>query len=274
LQVNFVKSARFSAAERVAVASYLEIHRAVGYKAGYKTTERCGPLGTHRPISRRNIQQPQLGMTRLLADYRVFWKEFRQNFHTTGAVLPSGRSLAMALSRYVRDTPGPRRVLEVGPGTGAVTTHIAAPLGPNDRLDLVELNDRFVQHLRERFATEPALRAIADRARVLHQRVEDLPEGESYDLIISGLPLNNFSVADVEQILVVLRRLLRRGGTLSFFEYIGVRPARALFSGAAERARLRGISRSLRRLLGEHEIRRDWVWSNVPPAWVHHVRWP
>ena len=61
--------------------------------------------------------------------------------------------------------------------------------------------------------------------------MEDLPADEPYDLIISGLPLNNFSVADVERILEVMHRLLRPGGTLSFFEYIAIRPARALVSG-------------------------------------------
>ena len=38
----------------------------------------------------------------------------------------------------------------VGPGTGSVTRRIAARLGPEDRLDLVELNETFVQRLRHR----------------------------------------------------------------------------------------------------------------------------
>jgi hypothetical protein len=61
---------------------------------------------------------------------------------------------------------------------------------------------------------------------------------------------------------------------LSFFEYIAIRPARALVSGPADRARMRGIGQALDRLLIPHEIRRDWIWPNVPPAWVHHVRLP
>ena len=28
----------------------------------------------------------------------------------------------------------------------------------------------------------------------------------------------------------------------------------------------------MRAVLDPHEIRRDAVWLNVPPAWVHHVR--
>jgi phospholipid N-methyltransferase len=211
-------------------------------------------------------------MTRLLHDHRVFWREFRQQFHTTGAVMPSGRFLGRALARYVGKQPAGQRILEVGPGTGAVTSQIVRKLGPNDRLDLVELNQQFVDRLKERFDTEPAFQAVAGQTRILHQSVESLSQDEPYDLIVSGLPLNNFSVADVKTILAVLVRLLPSGGMLSFFQYIAIRPARALVSGPAERARLRGIGEALAELLGPHEIRRDWVWPNIPPAWVHHVR--
>jgi phosphatidylethanolamine/phosphatidyl-N-methylethanolamine N-methyltransferase len=187
--------------------------------------------------------------------------------------LPSGRHLATTLARFVAEkSDRSRRILEVGPGTGAVTGHIIAGMGPADRIDLVELNDSFVEQLRRRFQNEPAFLAVADRARVLHCPVEDLPRGERYDLIVSGLPLNNFAAADVERILAALADLLAPGGTLSFFEYIAVRRARALVSGRAERARLRGIGKALHATLDGREIRRDAVWLNVPPAWVHHVR--
>ena len=212
-------------------------------------------------------------MRRRLTEHALFFREFLRNFHTTGAVLPSGPSLAAALTRFVADTSAqPRAILEVGPGTGAVTQRIVARMGTADRLDLVELNDAFVERLKRRFQDEPSFEAVADRARVLHCPVEDLPPGDRYDLIISGLPLNNFALADVRRILAVLTSLLAPGGTLSFFEYIAVRSARAIVSGREERARLRGIGEALHAVLDRHEIRRDAVWLNLPPAWVHHVR--
>jgi len=76
----------------------------------------------------------------------------------------------------------------------------------------------------------------------------------------------------VEEILGTLIALLKPGGTLSFFEYMAIRRLRAIVSGPAQRARLRGIGKALGALLREHEIRREWIWPNVPPAWVHHVR--
>ncbi len=212
-------------------------------------------------------------MHRRFTEHTLFFREFLRNFHTTGAILPSGRRLATALARFVSEkSPQPRGILEVGPGTGAVTRRIIAGMGLADHLDLVELNDTFVQQLKHRFENEPAFQAVADRARVLHCPVEDLPHGQRYNLIVSGLPLNNFALADVERILAVLVELLASGGTLSFFEYIAVRPARALVSGRSERARLRGIGKALQTALDGREVRRDAVWLNVPPAWVHHVR--
>jgi phosphatidylethanolamine/phosphatidyl-N-methylethanolamine N-methyltransferase len=213
-------------------------------------------------------------MPRWLHDQRVFWRQFRQQFHTTGAILPSGRYLARALARYVGQDPGGQRVLEVGPGTGAITARIVERMGPLDHFDMVELNAEFVRRLKERFEGEEPFRSAAARSNVLHCPIEELATEHQYDLVISGLPLNNFSVDAVERLLDVMTRLLRPGGTLSFFEYIAIRPARAVVSGREERARLRGIGAALDRLLVPYEIRRDWVWPNVPPAWAHHVRMP
>ena len=226
------------------------------------------------------------------ADYRVFWREFRQQYHITGALLPSGRALSRALARFVRssDKHGDeflqnsntavseklpyvgRRILEVGPGTGAVTGQIIAAMRPTDQLFLVERNDQFVAQMRTRLADDPAFRSVTDRITLIHASVEDLPEDDPYDLIISGLPLNNFAVDTVDAILSKLKRLLAAGGTLSFFEYVAVRKAKSLISPQSERERLRGISKIFDRMLGEYEIDRDLVLMNVTPAWVHHVR--
>ena len=212
-------------------------------------------------------------MTPPFQEYRVFWREFRQHFETTGAVLPSSRFLASALSRYVTECDGkPRRILEVGPGTGAVTKKIVARMTASDRFELVELNESFVANLRERFKSEPDFQRVAAQSEVLHQSVEDLSPAEPYDLIISGLPLNNFSIDLATRLLEALVRLLKPGGTLSFFQYIAVRKARAIVSARGERDRLRGVGRVLDSLLAAGEIRRDWVLANVPPAYAHHVR--
>jgi phosphatidylethanolamine/phosphatidyl-N-methylethanolamine N-methyltransferase len=218
------------------------------------------------------------------ADYRVFLREFRHTFHSTGAVMPSGAALSRALAHFVREAPSPgplpegegaqlgRRILEVGPGTGAVTAHIVEAMQADDRLDLVERNDEFVARLRDRLGNDEALTPYSQRITLHHAGVEALPEDRPYDVIVSGLPLNNFSVPLVEQLLGKLSRLLAPRGTLSFFEYIAIRNVKATLSPRTERERLRGIGRVMDGFLAAHEIRRDRVLANVPPAWVHHVR--
>lgn len=212
------------------------------------------------------------------SDTRTFLREYRTNFKHTGAVLPSGNALGRALTRFVREratddkSAAPRRVLEVGPGTGAVTRHICEQLSASDRVDLCELNASFVDVLRRRLREEPTFSDASSRVEIHHCPVEKLPSGTQYDVIISGLPLNNFEAAEVEHILKLLAGLLKPGGTLSFFQYIGIRKLRAVTSSANDRVRLRGIARAMDDLLERGEFRRDHVWVNVPPAYVHHVR--
>jgi phosphatidylethanolamine/phosphatidyl-N-methylethanolamine N-methyltransferase len=164
-----------------------------------------------------------------------------------------------------------RRILEVGPGTGAVTVQIIDDMRPQDRLVLVERNEQFVAHLRERLSEIHGAQSARDRISLVHAPIEDLPDDEPFDVIVSGLPLNNFAVHSVQQILSKLSRLLAPGGTLSFFEYVAVRRAKSLVCSTADRERLRGIARVLKEFL-RAEVKRDLVLANVPPAWVHHVR--
>lgn len=206
------------------------------------------------------------------ANYRLFWQEFRRTFHSTGAVLPSGPRLCAELAQYVRGEGSQRRILEVGPGTGVATDKIIARLGATDSLDLCELNDRFVEVLRDRLAGEPAWQAVSSRVRIHHKPVEDLDAAEPYDAIVSGLPLNNFDVTVVESILTRLAKLAKPGGTLSFFEYVGVRKAKAPFVSQAERKRLAGVGAAVGDACRNWEFDRRCVLANVPPAWVHHLR--
>lgn len=190
-------------------------------------------------------------------------------------MMPSSRFLADELARFVREGKSANRpawrVLEIGPGTGAVTDSIIAALGPEDTLDLVELNDEFVAHLRHRLATEPAWQAVSSRVRILHQPVELLEGDVPYDRIVSGLPFNNFAVADVERILNAWDRLVAPNARLSYFEYFAIRKVRSLVGNRADRERLRGIGRVTGNLLARRETVRKVVWLNSLPACVHHL---
>jgi phosphatidylethanolamine/phosphatidyl-N-methylethanolamine N-methyltransferase len=209
-----------------------------------------------------------------LSDYQRFLTEFLRNYETTGSLIPSSRTLATALCRHMAGGSGPRRILEAGPGTGAVTGCIIEHMRPDDRLWMVELNAAFAAHLRGAFEQKPEYQAVASRCELIEGSVQQLgPAHEaSFDLVISGLPLNNFSPELVRSVIDAYATMLKPGGVLSFFQYMLVRPARMVVSGGAERTRLKGVGETIGGWLGEREFAREWVWANVPPAWVHHLR--
>ncbi len=209
---------------------------------------------------------------RFWADCGAFLRAFRRNFHTTGAILPSSRFLARALAGAVRGPRGPARILEVGPGTGAVTREIVRRMLPGDRLDAVEINPAFVELLGRRFRQDVLFRDRLDQIELIEGAVEDLLGEEVYDFIISGLPLNNFPVFQVRAIFRTFRRLLRPGGTLSYYEYVWVRQLKTPFVSRQERRRLFRVGRVVDRYIRDYQVGRERILINVPPATVRHLR--
>jgi phospholipid N-methyltransferase len=186
--------------------------------------------------------------------------------------LPSSRFLARALIAELRRPRGPSRILEVGPGTGSVTAQIVRYLLPGDRLDAVEINGHFISVLQRRFDQEWTFWRRRDQFRLIQGAVEQLAGEGVYDYIVSGLPLNNFSHAQVREIFRVYNRLLKPGGTLSYYEYVLIRQLKTPFVNRRERRRLYCVGRVVSDYIRAHQVRREQVFMNVPPAIVRHLR--
>jgi len=210
-------------------------------------------------------------MKQFLGEHFEFFRQYRQRFQTTGAVAPSSRFLARALARPLELHEEACRVLEVGPGTGAVTRRIVRLLKPTDRFDLVELNETFVDVLKRRFADEPEFSSVADRSTVHQCPIQEYRSEAPYQFIVCGLPFNNLPAETVREIFGAFFELLAPGGVLSYFEYMYMRPMRKVVSNRAGRERLEALEQVLHEYLGRHRFRRDWVFVNFPPAWVQHL---
>jgi phospholipid N-methyltransferase len=209
---------------------------------------------------------------RFFKECAAFFREFRRQFRTTGAILPSSRFLARALVYQLRLARPAARILEVGPGTGSVTRAIARHMLADDRLDAVEINERFVAHLERSVDQDRAFRHCREQVQIIHAAVEDLVGDSVYDYIVSGLPLNNFSVAQVRDIFASFSRLLKPGGVVTFYEYQFVRLLKTVFVGRNERRRLARVGRVMGRYVREYQVRRERVFINVPPATVRHLQ--
>jgi len=209
---------------------------------------------------------------RYWTECREFFGQFRRNYHTTGSILPSSRALGRALTHPMRQARGSRRILEVGPGTGAVTAEILRGLRVGDQLDIVEINAQFVAMLQRRFADEQLFRRRHGQATLIHSALQDVPGEAVYDFMISGLPLNNFALDLVEDIFRSYRRLLKPTGILSYFEYLAIRALKMPVVSAAERERLQILGAFLEQQIRAAQIGADDVFWNVPPAVARHFR--
>jgi phosphatidylethanolamine/phosphatidyl-N-methylethanolamine N-methyltransferase len=209
---------------------------------------------------------------RYLTECREFFGQFREQYHDTGSILPSSRFLGRALARPFSQAAGPRVLLEVGPGTGAVTAQVVKLLRPEDRFDIVEINAQFVAVLNRRLAEEPDFQRCRNQIRIIHAPLQEVPGLACYDFLISGLPLNNFAMSLVREVFECYQRLLKPLGVLSYFEYIGIRTLKIPFVSPAERSRLRELGRFLEPLLARYQVGKQSVLRNVPPAVARHLR--
>ena len=98
-----------------------------------------------------------------------------------------------------------------------------------------------------------------------------MPGEAIYDFIVSGLPINNFPVAQVREVFRAYQRLLKPGGTVSFFEYVLIRQLKSPFVNRRERRRLYRVGLVVERYLRDGQFRRQRVWFNFPPAYARHL---
>lgn len=182
-----------------------------------------------------------------LDDELRFLQSWFQRPLTTGAVAPSGRALAKAMAEQV-DLARPGPVVELGPGTGAVTEAlIARGLDPS-RLVLVEFNTEFCHLMSRRYPTATVVHGDAyTLTRTLRHQL-----AEPAAAVVSSLPLFTKPLLHRLTLLNAAFRLMQPGAPFIQFTYAVVPP--------------------IPKDAGDYTAtvtRR--IWLNVPPArvWVY-----
>ena len=209
-----------------------------------------------------------------LSSKRVFLQSVARDFRRTGAIAPSSRALAQAMTRELAKHRRPEaHVLEVGAGTGSVTEEVVRHLGAGDHLDVCEIDRKLAGIIRHRLKNDPSFLGVKASIRVINKPIESFSREPGYDFIISCLPFTNFEAAAVRDIFELYRDLLRPGGICSFYEYILVRKATRLVTGrTAVGTRVAGVSKVVRNYIDRYCYKHQVVLLNLPPAMVHHIR--
>jgi phosphatidylethanolamine/phosphatidyl-N-methylethanolamine N-methyltransferase len=177
---------------------------------------------------------------------------------TMGAIAPSSPRLGAVLASVVPRTGEPA-VVELGPGTGAVSEVIAAKLPVGARHLAVELDPAMVEYLGR---THPELDVVQGNAADLGKLLAERGITE-VDAVICGLPWALFDDATQTALLAEISRVIGDRGAFTTFAYL-----HGMTLGAARRFR-----RRLRDTFDEVQVTAT-VWRNLPPAFVYVCRRP
>lgn len=204
----------------------------------------------------------------MIKDNVVFIRQCFSDFQNTGALCRSSQKAAEGLTEPLR-TPdrAPLNILELGPGTGAVTIKILEYMKPGDRFDTCEINPEFMAALKKRLAGEPSFQRHEERVNFLLCPAQQLPLDRKYDLIIGCLPFLNFEIATVKAIFERLKMVSHQSTIMTYFEYTGLRT-----TGIYVSRRLRLINDYLVDIYNHHRISRKRVLLNLFPMNIHYLK--
>jgi phosphatidylethanolamine/phosphatidyl-N-methylethanolamine N-methyltransferase len=167
-----------------------------------------------------------------------------------GAVMPSGRVLARTMAQYV-DIGSNGPVVELGPGTGAITSALIDHGVDQKRLVLVEYNPGFCALLRDRYPQAMVVQGDAYRLRDTLWNVLGMPA----TAVVSGLPLVTKPMLTRLKLIRDAFGALAPGAPFVQFTYSVAPPIPKSLPGVSTEASER-------------------IWMNLPPArvWVYRKR--
>lgn len=152
---------------------------------------------------------------RAIGDHLLFLGKFLRNPRNVGSVMPSSPALAREMSRAV-PVNSEAIVVELGPGTGALTREVIAVLAAGERFLAIDIDPEFCANLRARWpGIDCECGSAADLPAMLQAR-----RWPGVNHVLSGLPFASLPAAVSRAILTAASQSLVPGGTFSTFQYV------------------------------------------------------
>ena len=206
----------------------------------------------------------------MIKDNFIFLKEFVTEFHNTGSCFPTSKKAASELTAPLREQRSPKRILELGPGTGSVTFPIIEAMIPGDTLSICEINPRFMRELKAKLEKDANYQKFKDSIEFFEGAIQDFPESnQKFDVIVCSLPFLNFDCNTVEEIFSKLTRLSIPNAIMTYYQYIGLRSIGKTIGKREKKERMSQLDSFFDSATEKHRARRKRVWLNVLPINVY-----
>ncbi len=154
-------------------------------------------------------------MTRQQHTLALFFRVMVRNPKGICALTPSSRILASAMSEGLEIGPD-ESVIELGPGTGALTDRIQHILSDESGYLGIELEAQFVELLRERFPNLRFVHSCITRTCQAYASSGNAP----VKAILSGVPISTMPSQVIDEVIANLDQILKPGSVFRMFQYV------------------------------------------------------
>jgi phospholipid N-methyltransferase len=176
-----------------------------------------------------------------------------KNLKETGAVAPSSKFLARdlmePLSAAIGKNSAPINILELGPGTGSLTSEIVKLLRPDDHLDVVEVQEEFFEIITQKFRRS--------NITVYFRDILQFQSDRHYKFIFSSLPYDNMPHSIIRQIWQKKLSLCAPEAYICYFKYLKFRKFKSKYE---------------EQMVNKYKQNKKMVFRNLPPANIYTLQ--
>ena len=148
----------------------------------------------------------------------IFYQQLLKSAKHTGAIAPSSPFLARKICS-VADIPQAKTILELGPGTGAITKELLKHVHAPGSLFTVEINREFIKHLQKKYPQAAHLHADIKSLGLIRKEHQIPPA----DLIVSGIPFADFNKEECSLMLQEISEAMHPKSKFILFTYSPIR---------------------------------------------------
>jgi phosphatidylethanolamine/phosphatidyl-N-methylethanolamine N-methyltransferase len=145
----------------------------------------------------------------------IFFKSLLRSPLKTGAFFPSSKNLALSISSFVDIPDEDEYIVELGAGTGRLTSAILARGVPGSQLIVLEMQPSLAKFLNKNFPQITVIEGnAADLASVLPPKVIG-----KITTVVSGIPMVNLRFREQQEIVKACQSVMKIDGSLLQFTY-------------------------------------------------------
>lgn len=202
--------------------------------------------------------------------YLTFFKGILRHPLQVGAFSPCSTFVTREMTKYIAQEPSDKtlRILEVGAGSGVITTQIEKALEGRTgdyTVDVIEIDPEYCQLLSERFKHNPHFKIHCVDASAFTSDYQ-------YDHIMCSLPFSTLPTEVVSKILAQYEKNIVPGGKIAYVEHLWLPAIKSYILRGDEKKIYEQKRAIVNDFKSAHIFETKHVYANITPLYVYHLQ--